>query len=168
MGRFAFVAPFVVIIALACPAPALAQTADEALRKDIDRLLEVTGSARMGMQMGTLMSAQIIDALLKQHNIPQGAVEVVKQVVNEEIGKAFEGPDSMTAEIAGLYARHFTHDEIKSLLAFYDTPLGQKMIAAMPVLMQESVAIGQAWTQRVMPRIGAEIEKRLRAEGYIR
>ena len=148
--------------------PAGGQTPDEAFRKDIERLLDVTGSTKMGVQMATMMSGQVMDGLLRQHDIPQKAIDLAKAVVNEEITRAFEGPDSMTAEIARLYAKHFTHEEVKGLLAFYETRLGQKMIAVTPALLQESVTIGQTWSQRIMPRLGAQIENRLRAEGYIK
>ncbi len=64
--------------------------------------------------------------------------------------------------IVPIYAKHFTHDEIKQLLAFYQTPLGQKMIANQPAIMQESMEAGQEWGGQ----LGRQVAKELEAEGY--
>lgn len=166
--RFAIVI-LLCVTALSGAVPAArAQAADDAFRKDIERLLDVTGSSKMGVQMATMASGQILDALAKRSDIPPKAVELAKAVLNEEFGKAFEGPDGLNAQIAGVYARHFSHDEVLGLLAFYDTPLGRKMIAVSPALLQEAGAVGQTWAEKNMPRIGAAVDARLRAEGFIK
>lgn len=41
-----------------------------------------------------------------------------------------------------LYARHFTHDEVKQLVAFYETPAGRKAGEKAPVIAAEGVKIG--------------------------
>lgn len=74
-------------------------------------------------------------------------------------GNTFNDPklmDELVAEIIPLYARHFTAAEIGQIAAFYKTPVGQKMLATMPAVMNESMQIGQ---RVMMPRIGAAIEK---------
>lgn len=58
--------------------------------------------------------------------------------------------DEMVNETATLYAETYTLDEIRQLTAFYTSPVGQKMQANMPKLMERSFAI----SQRVLaPRI---------------
>jgi hypothetical protein len=58
--------------------------------------------------------------------------------------------DDMIAEIIPLYARTYTVSEIQQLSAFYQSPLGQKMLANMPKLMVDSMEI----TNRLMlPRL---------------
>ena len=58
--------------------------------------------------------------------------------------------------------------ELKDMLAFYETPSGRSMLAKTPALMQESVAIGQAWGARkaeaVIARIQAEQKAKRDAE----
>lgn len=65
--------------------------------------------------------------------------------------------------IAVVYERHFTSEEIRELLDFYDTPLGRKLLVAQPAIAQESSEAGQLWGQRV----GAEIVAQLAAEGVV-
>jgi hypothetical protein len=58
--------------------------------------------------------------------------------------------DEILAESIPLYASTYTVDEIRQLGAFYQSPVGQKMLANMPKLMAESMAISQ---RVMMPRI---------------
>ena len=49
--------------------------------------------------------------------------------------------DQMVAEMVPLYADTYTVDEIRQLSAFYQSPLGQKMLANMPQLTARSMEI---------------------------
>jgi hypothetical protein len=67
-----------------------------------------------------------------------------------------------------VYAKHFTHDEIRALLTFYGSDLGRKTVAVMPMALQEGARIGQAWANELAPEIRTELEKRFRAEGFLK
>jgi hypothetical protein len=115
--------------------------------------------------MASLMSRQVLDGLKRsQPNIPDRMIELAKQVLDEEFAKAFTGPDSLTSRVAGVYAKHFTQEEVRGLLAFYGTDLGKKVISIMPIILQESVAVGQEWSAQHMPEIIATLQKRLQSE----
>jgi len=70
-----------------------------------------------------------------------------------------------------VYSKHFTVAEIEELIAFYESPIGQKYISVTPTLMQESVAImNQKYTPQLqkigfklaeeeMEKIKPELEK---------
>jgi hypothetical protein len=58
--------------------------------------------------------------------------------------------DQMVAEAVPLYANTYTVDEIRQLSAFYQSPLGRKMLANMPKLMAQSMEISN---RVMMPRI---------------
>ena len=62
---------------------------------------------------------------------------------------------------ATLYDRHFSTEEIRQLLAFYDTPIGKRFLEVQPVLMREGIALGQEWGSR----IGAEVGRTMGGEG---
>lgn len=59
-----------------------------------------------------------------------------------------------------IYDRHFTADELRQLLAFYRTPLGQKLLTEQSAIAQEAMATGQQWGQR----LGLEIGQKMAAE----
>jgi len=68
----------------------------------------------------------------------------------EEIGKA----------MAQIYAANFTEDEMKSLIAFYKSPLGQKFLETEPKAIQASFNYMNDWTAN----FAGEVANRFRAE----
>jgi hypothetical protein len=79
------------------------------------------------------------------------------------IGATFDQAmmDNIVTELVPLYARHFTAAEIRQMTAYYNTPVGAKMIRVMPQLAGEMMEI----TQRVMsPRIKTAIEKAVKPQ----
>jgi|SRR5581483_5947512 len=65
---------------------------------------------------------------------------------------------------ARIYASHFTEQELKDLLAFYKSPLGQKALVEEPKALDESVANAGTWgdnlSQDVIADMRAEMKKR--------
>jgi len=51
--------------------------------------------------------------------------------------------DALKVEFAKMYAAEYTEDELNQLTAFYNSPLGKKVGAKTPVLMQKGMALGQ-------------------------
>ncbi len=165
--RFAL-APVVASVLL-FPSIASAQAQDDAVRKDIVKLLDLTGSTKMGVQMASMLSDQFLDGLRKTNpDIPAKVIDIAKQLLNEEFTKAFEAPDGLTPQLVTIYSKHFTHDEVLGLIRFYETELGKKTVAAMPQIMQEAGGVGQQWAVTNVPRIMESINSRLKAEGYIK
>ena len=146
------------------PAPAV----DPALRADIERLMVITGSADLAAQM----ASQVTDAFLNsfkestQNVVPPRAIEIIRELFHTEFAKAFGGPEIRDQQIA-LYAKYFTHADVRGLIAFYETDLGRKAVANMPSLMREGGEIGQRWAQDGMPKMLKTLEERLRAEGLL-
>ena len=70
----------------------------------------------------------------------------------------------LAEEIARLYASRFTEQELRDVLAFYKTPLGQKVIVEEPKILESSVQQAQAWANRlsgdVVDKIRAEMKKK--------
>lgn len=59
----------------------------------------------------------------------------------------------MEPQIIDLYVRHFDEKEISDMLAFYETETGKSVIKKMPLLMQESMLIGQQMMKNVLPKL---------------
>ncbi len=60
-----------------------------------------------------------------------------------------------------IYAQEFTESELRSLIAFYATPVGQKLARAQPELMQRGAAVGRALGEQYRPQLEAMIRARL-------
>ena len=150
------------------PNPAVAQAVDPQFRADIERLLDATGAAKVGPQMVGLVADSFMTGLKRSRpDIPDRAFTIVKEVLDTEFSNMYAAPDGVLPEMVGLYAKYYTHDDVLALLQFYRSPVGQKAIALMPVLLQEGGAIGQRWMEPKMPKIMDAVQQRLRAEGLI-
>ena len=92
--------------------------------------------------MATRLTAQIwprIELALKakQSITPAQADDLRKEFVRIEV----EFISKVMADTPIIYARHFTAAELRELLAFYHTPLGQKSLKAMPEVTAEAMAL---------------------------
>jgi hypothetical protein len=158
-----------IVMLIMVPNAALAQTADPQFRADIERLLDVTGAAKVGAQIASLVAESVMSGLRQAGPaVPDRAYAIVKDVLDTEFSSMYSAPDGVLSEMVDLYAKHYTHDDVRALLEFYRSPVGQKAITLMPVLMQEGGAIGQHWIEPRMPKIMDTLQQRLRAEGLIK
>jgi hypothetical protein len=64
-----------------------------------------------------------------------------------------------------IYARHFSHKDIRGLLKFYQTDLGKKIIKIWPLILQESMTLAQDWSKSLGPLIKKNVNKRFKKEG---
>jgi len=149
--------------------PAGAQAIDPQFRADIDSLLQLTGAGSLGAQMAMIVSNQVIDSMKKaQPNGPERVATIVKETLNAEFTKAFEPTGELMGKMAGIYASHFTPQEVKALLAFYSTDVGRKAVSVLPMLAQDGAAAGQQWAQQNMSRVLGVLQQRLRDEGLVK
>jgi hypothetical protein len=170
----------VVVVFASIGGPAAAQTpaqaaaaahkglpVDPALRADIERLMDITGASARAAQLASAVSDAFLNGLRQtQQSVPPRLIGVVRDVLNSEFELAFNGPEIKDKQVA-LYAKYFTHEDVKGMLAFYQTDLGKKTIAAMPSITREGVAIGQQWAEAQMPRVLEVLETRLKSEGLL-
>jgi hypothetical protein len=70
--------------------------------------------------------------------------------------------DDMVELTYAIWDKHFTHQEIRELIRFYQSPIGQKIIQETPAIQQESLAAGQKWGAAMLQRI----LNRLKEKGY--
>ena len=80
----------------------------------------------------------------------------VSEVMTAEYPKLAE-------KLTAVYDKYYTHEEIEELIAFYQSPVGQKTIKILPALTTESMKLGMEWGKSLMPLI----EKRLKEQGLL-
>jgi hypothetical protein len=52
--------------------------------------------------------------------------------------------DQVSEQLVGIYDKHYSEEEIKGLLQFYGSPLGQRVAAEMPRISQEIQTVARA------------------------
>lgn len=84
---------------------------------------------------------------------------LLETVPNNDKGQAFVDaflagyqknfdPNQVTGQLVGIYDKHFTEEEIKALLQFYGSPLGQKVASEMPKISREVQAASRVASNR--------------------
>lgn len=81
------------------------------------------------------------------------------------VAKVLAGREKEIGEgMANIYCAEFTDQEVKDLVTFYKTPLGQKLLTAEPKAIQTSMSYMQQWAMGfadiVTDEIRAEMKKR--------
>ena len=74
----------------------------------------------------------------------------------------YMGWEAQRGDIAALYAKNYTTEELKELNAFYQTPLGQKNVQLMPQLAAAAAQIGQSNMMKHMPEMKMMIDTELK------
>lgn len=102
--------------------------------------------------------------------VEQAREKLLSTVPNNNKGQAFVNAfatsyqkkfdaNQVTEQLVGIYDKHFTEDEIKGLLQFYGSPLGQRVAAEMPKIGRETQAAVRAAGGRAAREALAEAKR---------
>jgi hypothetical protein len=119
-------------------------------KENIRELLVLMGSEKLAMQSLDKMIS------IYKESMPQVAAEFWNEMKKEL--KASDFIDMMVP----IYDKYYSDDDIVQLLAFYRSPIGQKVIGKTPVILEESMEAGKQWGEKV----GEKVISRLKAKGY--
>ena len=67
--------------------------------------------------------------------------------------------------MAQIYANEFTEQELKDLVTFYKSPLGQKLIASEPRAIQFSMSYMNPWAQNFSEVVNGAFRAEMRKRG---
>lgn len=91
-------------------------------------------------------------AQAKAPEAKKAVLERYQAKANAELDKAVGWP-VLKPELVKLYTNAFSEQELKDLLAFYQSPLGKKVLENMPMLTAESARLTQAKLQNAVPQV---------------
>jgi uncharacterized protein len=102
------------------------------------------------------------DALLQDNlNYQKDLDEVAVIVAQKLAGREQEIGEGM----AKIYAGEFTEQELKDIVAFYKSALGQKLLATEPKTIQMSMAFLSQWAQSFADVVSGEFRAEMRKRG---
>lgn len=134
-------------------------------------LFVTSGSAVAQTQTSLDLALEIVEV----RNTGRLAVQTLAVIIEQQKQKFTQVPDDiwtkiqseikaedLNRQVAPVFVKHFSFDELQEMLKFYKSPVGQKMIAKSTVLGEESAKVGREWGITVSQQILA----RLKEEGY--
>jgi len=115
-------------------------------RKEVEKILRLTGMEKLMTQMKT----QMLGALQKQlPDVPQDFWDRFAQKMDMR---------DLLEKVIPVYDKHYTLEDLRAVNAFYESPAGQKVLATLPQVMQESMKVGQEWGEQIGKQAAAEAE----------
>jgi uncharacterized protein len=72
----------------------------------------------------------------------------------------------LLTEMAKLYAASFTEQELKDALAFYKSPVGQKISAAEPRILQQTFEVVNVWSDKIAEEIIGKMRAEMKKKGH--
>src|SRR5262249_38444319 len=153
----------VLAVVLTCGGPAVAQSPPpDAMAAARELVVAMHGADQLKTVLPILMQ-QLKPAIV------QGGAEIERDY-DVIVPQLLDGVAARSSEfmelVATVYARIFTADELRQVTAFYRAPIGQKLLAKMPTITQESMLAGQQWGQAVMADMRTRILDELRKRGH--
>jgi uncharacterized protein len=113
--------------------------------------------------------------------VVRGVVEKAKNVfmqtnfmlakdINEIAANMHKDYDGRVSELvdqtARIYATHFTEPELKDMLAFYQSPVGKKMIIEEPKALDESMQSAATWADNLSEDVMAKMRSEMKKRGH--
>jgi hypothetical protein len=129
---------------------------DPGTAADIRRLLEVTRAQTLVSQIFDSQLPLIKENLLKSLPSDPDRQALADTFIKKMHDRAASG--DLVELIIPVYAKHFTHDDIKTMLAFFDSPTGRRLREESPAYLQEVQEVTtQHWQNVVVPELLKEM-----------
>src|SRR5262245_56342339 len=113
----------------------LTRSIEPAKEADIRSLLELVGAKDSVEDAASNATEQYREKVIETSANRDRAQAYVNSY-REHFQKKFDA-NAVNEELVGIYDKHFTEEEIKGLLEFYGSPLGQKVAAEPPKINRE-------------------------------
>ena len=114
---------------------------------DIVKMQQLNGSA-------DAMFSQIV---MQFKSVKPGVTDeqwaaVKKDVYDVEVAE-------LNKQLIPIYKKHFTQDEVKAVIAFYESPAGKKLAEKTPLVTVDSMQSAQVWGMGLFGKIQAYLAK---------
>ena len=150
------------------PAPASAPSADGPQKEQILKLIdllrvrnqmkEVMGQLRDQVHAGALQNLRARAA-----NPTPEQIAAVNQSVDEQVDEMERKYplSQMIEDIIPIYQRHLTKSDLDSMIAFYSSPIGQKILNEMPAMLQETMQVASSHMQPIVEAALDNVDKKI-------
>jgi uncharacterized protein len=134
-----------------------------ASKEDVERFLDAMHTRELMKSTMKAVSSQMRqmmhDQLQKAPNLPPDAEAQMNQMY-DKILKTMP-TDELLDSMIPVYQKHFTKGDIDSLIAFYSTPTGKKMVAEMPAITQEAMQASSGVVRKFMDQATQQIQDQI-------
>ena len=161
-NRAVRLATVAIVLAVLSPT-AHAQQPTAAALSIAKEIVSVTGSITLFNPLiaGVVEQAKLL-FLQQNPNMSKDANEVATKMRADLAPRL----DELSNEMARLYATKFTEPELKELLAFNKSPLGKKLLAEQPTIVDASLQFAQTWANSLSDEVVGKMRDELKKRGH--
>ncbi len=139
-----------IVVALLVASPISGMAADK--QESVERLLEVMKiEEQLSGSFDTTMTPiieQLTSNLQLNKTQQEELVDIIRYWFIHDLDRK-----NMIVEMGSLYSQAFSQQEIESIIEFYSTPVGQKLVEKSPALMQTGAQLGIQEAERAQPKL---------------
>jgi hypothetical protein len=145
----------------AAPAPTLKQCSPAA-KDAAAEVLKFKGASALYANVIPNIVLQTKETLLAANLNYQKDLTEVATIVNQSL----QGREKEVGEgMAQVYCNEFSEQELKDLVTFYKSPLGQKLLSSEPRAIQFSMAYMNQWAQQFAETVNGAFRAEMRKRG---
>jgi hypothetical protein len=159
IGRPAWAAA-VALTLLASPAAFAADAPNIAIAK---QLMNVTGATTVFNPLiaGVVEQSRLL--YLQQNPMLGKDLNEIATKIRADLQPRFS---ELVDEMAKIYADAFTEQEMKEIVAFYQTPAGKKLLEQQPKLVDASMNFAGNWANKLSEEVTAKMREELIKRGH--
>jgi len=116
-----------------------AEKVDPAKDAAIRHLMDITETSKLGDNIATYLKGQVHDGVGRA--IGPDKVDAFMGTFNRKFS-ATSPATAVTDAMVPIYAKAFSMEDIQGLIQFYESPLGQRVVKALPDVVQQSQMAG--------------------------
>jgi hypothetical protein len=129
----------------ASAAPAAPEKIDPAKEAAIRHLMDVTKASDLGDNLHAYVVGQVRQVMGR--SLSADKIEPFMATFSQKLSVA-SPTSSITAAMVPIYARALSLEDIQGLVQFYESPLGQRTLKALPQITQQSENAGVQMVQK--------------------
>lgn len=152
-------------VSMAQDAPAAAPAAQEASAEQVALALEVVraaGATRGFDNVLPLLAQQATDRLIRlRPDLHKQITDTVEAAALKLTARRIE----LDTDVARIWAKYFSQEELQTLLTFYQSTAGKKLAETGPQVLAEAYQAVDRWSSRIGEELLENTRQDLRAQG---
>jgi uncharacterized protein len=126
-------------------APASAEKVDPAKEAAIRHLMDLTQNSKMGDSMSAYVTNQVRQIL--SESMSPDRLGKLMDTFSQKMGSAVP-PSAVTDSAIPIYARAYSMEDLQGIIQFYESPVGQRFLKALPQVARDTQEQGMQMEQK--------------------
>ena len=163
MAKHRWIVVGLIAAALSWPGKALPQTASPEALAAAKELIIASKAGEQVKALVPMLMQQMKPAIVQNRPQVERSYDAIMPIMLEAMNSQIETFMEATAVV---YANNFTPEEMREIAAFYSRPVGQKLLQKLPVVMQQTMIVGQKFGEAIGRDLEGKIRDELRKRGH--